>query len=256
MVQYDLSFWVAMPIAALASAAAGVIVGLPSLRARGLHLAIVTLATGVAFDRFVFQRSEVISERGSWSFARPSFFGVGLTSDRAWFLVCLAFLLIFMWAATNLRRSKTGRLLSAVQQSELAAGSLGWPVARLKLLGFALSAFVAGWAGALFAGTFEGASSTPFDFRQSITLVAITVIAGVQSVGAVAVAGVFRYVLPRLLGGGAAIDVLTGGLLIVQFLTAPGGIASEIQRLESLFWGVWNKRRRVTETREGLRDVA
>jgi len=257
VVQYDWSFWAAMPIAALATAAVGVLVGLPSLRARGLHLAIVTLATGVAFDRFVFQRSEVISRKGSWTFeGRPTFFGIGLDSDRAWFLVCLGFLVLFMWAATNLRRSKTGRLLSAVQQSELAAGSLGWPVARLKLLGFALSAFVAGWAGALFAGTFEGASALPFDFRQSITIVAVTVIAGVGSIGAVAVAGILRYVLPRLLGGGAAIDVITGGLLIIQFLTAPGGIASELARLETLFWGVWARLRRRPVDMEAIRDVA
>jgi branched-chain amino acid transport system permease protein len=257
VVEYGFSFWAAMPVAALVTAAVGAVVGLPSLRARGLHLAIVTLATGVAFDRFVFQRHEVIGPRGSWTFSRPGFLGIGLTSDRAWFLVCLGFLLVFMWGAANMRRSKTGRLLAAVQQSELAAGSLGWPVARLKLLGFALSAFVAGWAGALFAGTFEGASALPFDFRQSITLVAVTVIAGVQSIGAVAVAGFLRYVLPRLLGGGAAVDVLTGGLLILQFLTAPGGIASEIARLEHLFWGLWGRRRRPQPAEmEATRDVA
>jgi branched-chain amino acid transport system permease protein len=254
VVQGGLSFWLAMPLAALATAAVGVVVGLPSLRARGLHLAVVTLATGVAFDRFVFQRPELISTTGSWSFERPHAFGASLGSDRAWFFVCLVFLVAFMWAAANLRRSKTGKLLAAVQESETAAGSLGWHVARLKLLGFGISAFVAGCAGALVAGTFEGASAAPFDFRQSITLVAVTVIAGVRSISAVAVAGTLRYVLPRFLHGGAWVDVITGGLLIVQFLTAPGGISSEFARLERLIWGLWKRRREpraheVVETR-------
>jgi ABC-type branched-subunit amino acid transport system permease subunit len=256
VVQYGLSFWLAVPIAALATAAVGVVVGLPSLRARGLHLAIVTLATGVAFDRFVFQRAELIGRTGSWTFERPHLFGMSLSSDRVWFFVCVAFLLAFMWGAVNLRRSKTGKLLSAIQQSELAAGSLGWPVARLKLLGFAVSAFIAGWAGALVAGTFEGASALPFDFRQSITLVAVTVIAGVRSIGAVVVAGALRYVLPRLLGGGAAIDVLTGGLLIFQFLVAPGGFASEFARLEQLFWGLRRRREQPTAQMEVTRGAA
>lgn len=237
------SYWAALPIAAVATAAVGVVVGLPSLRARGLHLAIVTLATGVAFDRFVFQRPELIGDQGSWAFRRPTFFGLSLDSDRSWFLVCLAVLLAFMWAASNLRRSRTGILLAAVQESELASASLGWPVARLKLLGFAVSALVAGVAGVLVAGTFEGASAIPFDFTQSITLVALATIAGVRSIPAVAAAGVLRYVLPRVLGGSEAINLLTGGLVIFQFLTAPGGIAVEFARAERLFWGLWTRAR-------------
>ena len=249
---WGMSYWVALPIAAIATAAVGVIVGLPSLRARGLHLAIVTLAVGLAFDRFFFQRPELIGPTSAWSFSRPHLFGWSLDSDRSWFLVCLAFLLLFMWGASNLRRSRTGTLFEAVHQSELASASLGWPVARIKLLGFAVSAFVAGVAGALVAGTFEGASALPFDFRQSITLVALATIAGLRVIPAVAAAGFLRYVLPRLLDGvlppvlrgGEAINVLTGGLVIFQFLTAPGGIAAEVGRLERLIWGLVARRRK------------
>lgn len=247
MVQGGMSFWIAMPIAALATAALGVLVGLPSLRARGLHLAVVTLSVGVAFDKFVFNRVELVGPAGSWSFERPTLFGMSLESDRSWFFVCLGFLLLFMWGAANLRRSKTGKLLSAVQGSELATSSLGWPVARLKLLGFALSAFVAGWAGALVAGTFQGASAIPFDFRQSIALIATTTIAGVRSIAGVAIAGAFRYVLPRMLGGSGGInDLMTGVTLVVQVLLLPGGAAGAIAHLEHIFWGLWPRAAKLT----------
>ncbi|MBI4729253.1 MAG: ABC transporter permease, partial [Acidobacteria bacterium] len=251
------SFWVAMPLAALATAAIGAVVGLPSLRARGLHLAVVTLAVGVAFDKFLFNRAELVGQSGSWSFERPTLFGASLGSDRTWFLVCLAFLLLFMWGAVNLRRSKTGKLLSAVQGSEIAAAALGWPVSRLKLLGFAVSAFVAGAAGALVAGTFEGASAASFDFRQSITLVAIGTIAGVRSISAVAAAGAFRYILPRVLGGsGGTDDLITGIVLIVQVLVFPGGIAGAFARLEGAFWGLWPRSQTAAPAPEALDGAA
>lgn len=251
VVQFGMSFWIAMPLAALATAALGLLVGLPSLRARGLHLAVVTLAMGVAFDKFVFNRAELVGRGGSWTFDRPSLLGIDLSSDRAWSVVCIVFLLLFMWGAANLRESKTGKLLSAVQGSELATSALGWPVARLKLLGFAVSAFVAGCAGALVAGTFEGASAIPFDFRQSISLIAITTIAGIRSIPAVAVAGVFRFVLPRVLGGsGGMDDLMTGFVLIVQVLMLPGGIAGAVVRLESAFWGLWPHRSIPAESAE------
>ena len=141
-------FWVTLPAAAIVRALIGVVFGLPSLRLRGLDLAVSTLALHFVVDL----GAEYETKRG---FATgividpPSIMGLAITDGRAWYLIALA-----AAAATllrlNLLRSKTGRAWAAINAKETVAEALGIWVAAHKLLAFVVSSAITAVAGALF----------------------------------------------------------------------------------------------------------
>src|SRR5918911_1647432 len=98
------SFWLASPVAIVASVAVGVVVGLPALRLRGLILGVVTIALALAFDAFVFTLGPF---KESSFITRPSLLGWDLEDDRATFMFCLAVLVVCAALVANLQRSKT-----------------------------------------------------------------------------------------------------------------------------------------------------
>jgi ABC-type branched-subunit amino acid transport system permease subunit len=117
--------------------------------------------------------------------------------------------LVAAFAVASLRRGRTGAALTALRSSEPATAAMGFSVVSVKLRGFAASGFLAGLAGALYAGLIGSASGAPFDFTRSITLLAYTVIVGVGSVPGAIIGGFI--VTGSTLSLGASDDVADGG---------------------------------------------
>ena len=238
MGHYHLSYWVAAPITVVIVFVAGVVVGLPALRLRGLTLAIVTLSLALLADNFLFQGVGWLTNDGNhWLISRPSIFGISLDNPGALFRVILVALLLTMLAVVRLRQGRTGKSWYAMRDAEIAASTTGVSIVGMKLLGFGIAAAIAAIAGVLYALALGSVSPDPFNFVASIQLLAIAVIAGVRSLPGAIVGALFFIILPQFLLQFPALVPLTslilGVGLILQMIFAPqglGGMLDDLQR--------------------------
>lgn len=224
------SFWVALPVAVVASVAVGVVVGLPTLRLQGLILGVVTIALALGFDNYVFTLGP-FSE--ATFMQRPSLLGWDLADDKATFVFCVACLAACCWLVANLQRSKTGRMLAAIRDAEVAARTSGIDVTRYKLLAFGISAGLAGLAGALLDLTIGVADRQSFTLLLSINFAAVVILMGPSFVAAAVVGGVFVAWGGELLSktplGAEYFNVVLGAGLIVQLIAAPDGVVAQLR---------------------------
>lgn len=228
-----------LPAAAVMAALVSVLVGAPSLRLRGLYLAITTLAFSAIISHVILLAKPLTGGSRGLSVARPSVLGVSLRSDAAIFWLCLAGLVLAAWLAGNIRRSYLGRAFFAVRDAEPAARVLGGHVIRAKLLAFALSSAITGFAGALFALHQRYLNVENFEVLLSIEAVSILIVGGIGSIAGVIAGTVFMVLLPEAarlafatlggplaeMSGGLEIRGVIYGLVIILFLRfAPGGL--------------------------------
>lgn len=196
-----LVFWVAMIVSVVVAAVVGVLVALPSLRLGGLTLALATLALAFIGERLVFQLEGVRNGSRGWSVRRPVVGPVDLADERTLFVVLLLVVLVCVWMVHNLQRSATGRAFLAMRSSEVAAAASGVHPSRAKLVLFAVSAGLAGFAGAWFALV-----NSPMTNRSAPTLLgliwlAVAVTFGIRRPGRAVVAGLVYAALPVVLAG-------------------------------------------------------
>ncbi len=233
-------FVVAMPLAALLSAALGVLVGLPATRVRGMSLAITTLALAVAIEQLVLASPPFSGGAAGSSAVRPDLFGVDIgVSARgtdnfrpAFGLTVLVVVAVSCAAVANLRRNGTGLRWLAVRANERAAAAAGIDVGRTKLVAFAVSSFIAGLAGVLMAESATTLSPTSFLVIGALVALALTYLGGVSSIGGAIVAGVMAQaglattLSTRLSGGevGEYVFAVSGIALILTAILAPDGI--------------------------------
>lgn len=181
---------IVIPLIAVAVAVAGFLVGLPSRRLVGDYLAIVTL--------FFLQLWLVVLINASWSrgpngisdIYALQFFGRQITSLDAYFYVSLAAFVVIVSFLYLLNQSRTGRAWRALREDELAAELMTMPVNRLKLMGFAVGAGIAGVAGAIYAPVQGAVFPANFDLVLLITLYAMVVLGGAGSLVGVTVGAV------------------------------------------------------------------
>ena len=230
------SFWPALLVGVVASTAVGVLVAIPALRLSGLFLGILTISVALFFDNFVLAPGTWNSFSGgtaSWSVGRPSFLGYSLNGGYAFYLFALGVFLVGVLAVWNLSRSKTGRVLRAIRNSEIAASTSGVNLTAWKLTAFGISAALAGLAGGLLATTIGSVSPGSYSFQQSLTVVAIAIVVGVRSVGAAAVGGLFLILGPELLTHTPLstqwFPLLVGGILVLQVIVTPQGVVVDWQ---------------------------
>jgi branched-chain amino acid transport system permease protein len=236
-----LPFPLPLLVGALAATALGLLVAVPALRVRGVQLAVVTLAAGVAIEQFVFQNPELAGSQGNLV-PDPRLFGLDLAIRRGAELarwqfgaLVLVVLTVAALAVANLGRSATGRALLAVRSNERAAASLGVDVAAAKLLAFAASAFLAGLGGALTGYSRGQLSADSFAVSLSLTLLAFAYLGGITSVGGALVAGALAplgigyVVLDRTFHLGRHYLLVSGILLVATAVLNPGGIAGTVR---------------------------
>jgi branched-chain amino acid transport system permease protein len=233
---------VAFAGAVAATAVVAVVVGLPSLRIRGLQVAIASLAFQL-FAQQVPNKWDSIKFAGR-TFDRPSYL---VDETHLYFLAvaCLAFVVLLL---AQLRRTRGGRSLLAVRDVEARAAAFGIATGRTKLFAYAVSGGIAGLGGALFALQQTSVSDTqPFILQESLILVAIVVVGGARSTGGILVAAFATKAVPKLLGsdfdipllGPAAttVPVLLALGLVVSVVLQPQGIGGVLRDLERLLAG-------------------
>ena len=226
----------------LLAAAAGYIVGLPSLRLRGDYLAIVTLGFGEIIRVLILNIDKIGGARG--------FSGIPLWSNFFWVYLFVGLTIVISW---RLVRSSVGRAFLAVREDQIAAEAMGVNTTRYKVKAFVIGSFLAGVAGGLFAHYMMYLNPTMFMFVKSFEVVAMVVLGGLGSISGSVIAAIIltflpeglrpvRYLLhttkdPRM--------VIYSIMLIVLMLTRPQGLLGRRE-----LWQVLPKRKEKKEKRE------
>ncbi|NJO21617.1 MAG: ABC transporter permease [Sphingomonadales bacterium] len=243
-VKLDLPFWITLPAGGLMAALIGALVGIPSLRIKGLYLAIATLASQLIIE-WVINHTPAISggAQASIEVPRPTLLGHQLKTQGELYYFLLFFAVLAIIATLNLVRSRIGRAFVAIRDQDIAAEIIGINIFRYKLLAFAISSFYAGVCGVLYTYYFGIANYEAFQIVVSIDYLAMIIIGGLGSVLGSILGAAFVTMLPIVIrwtveGFGALfIDpgqlpaitaslrlVIFGGLIILFLVLEPEGL--------------------------------
>ena len=199
-VDFGLDFFTSMALGVGASGLLGLILGLGSLRLGGHYLAMVTISFQQIMTLFATNWiSFTHGPDGIKNIPRPDLFGFSFEPGNAFLGLCLVILVLVTWFIWRLKTSRLGRAMQAVRDNELAAGTCGIDVFGTKVIAFGLSAVVGGIGGALFAGGFRYISPDQFSFGESIVLLTMALLGGVQSPFGALVGTSLLVVLPEWL---------------------------------------------------------
>lgn len=244
-------FWVTLPTAALLGAFLGLIFGLPSLRLRGLYLAISTLGLHfiVIYLGGEYEAREALST--GVIIESPSIGRYALTSGVGWYFVLLAFAALSLLISANLQRSRTGRAWRALNARDVVAGALGIDVQRFKLMAFIVSSTMTAVAGALFAYYRNFVSIDAFSLYLTVQYVAMIIIGGMGSIAGTLLGAAFVILFPyaieavaaqlpaRFANAVFALDYAAFGVVMILFLLLePAGLI-----------GIWRRARNALAAR-------
>jgi branched-chain amino acid transport system permease protein len=260
--------FVAMVLAVVIAGLTGYAFSPVSRRLRGIYLGIASLALVFIGQHVLFNASLVTGGFNGRDVAEFDLFGFHFADnnpnlfvlnvpfgqyERLWYLALVCVVLGYI-VAKNILRSRPGRAMETVRDSEIAAAVMGVNVRRYKASAFVLSSMYAGLAGVLYALTFGRIVPDAFDFNLSISYLAMIVIGGLGSVGGAALGAVFVTALPQLLlqysdkitflaqpgsGGvdpGVFSNFVYGALIVLAVLFEPGGLAALGHRIRTRTW--------------------
>ncbi len=249
-----LPFWIVVPLAGTVAAAAGAFFGIPSLRLKGLYLAIATLAAQFMLE-YVFVHWDWLT-RGTSGYPVPAAW-VGswrVGGERAFFWVISVCAVLITWLGLNLMRTRVGRAFVAIRDNDRAAAAIGIPLFGYKLLAFFLSAFMAGVAGAVYAYYIGVVVPDKFTLDLSIDYLAMGIVGGLGTAlgpiyGAIvitvlpealrALSQALTGVLPNITTALNALREAVFGVVIILFLLfEPEGLADRwrVARAYFKFW--------------------
>ncbi|MGY2238839.1 high-affinity branched-chain amino acid ABC transporter permease LivM [Pseudomonas gingeri] len=235
-----LGFWTVLPLAAIAAAMAGCILGFPVLRLHGDYLAIVTLGFGEIIRLILNNWLSLTGGPNGMPAPLPTFFGLefgkrakeggipfheffGIAYNpdvKFYFIYAVLFLVVLavLYIKHRLTRMPVGRAWEALREDEIACRAMGLNHVLVKLSAFTLGASTAGLAGVFFA-TYQGfVNPTSFTFFESALILAIVVLGGMGSTIGVVIAAFVLTVAPELLRSFAEYRVLLFGVLMVLMM--------------------------------------
>jgi branched-chain amino acid transport system permease protein len=242
------SFWVCLPLAGLAAATFGFILGFPVLRLRGDYLAIVTLGFGEIIRLFLRNLTDITGgPNGISNIPKPTLFGLsfdrtageGLQTFHEYFgleynsinkviflyLVALLLALAALFVINRLLRMPIGRAWEALREDEIACRALGLNPTIIKLSAFTLGACFAGFAGSFFAARQGLVTPESFTFIESAIILAIVVLGGMGSQLGVILAAVVMILLPELMRDFSEYRMLMfGALMVLMMIWRPQGL--------------------------------
>ena len=246
-----LPFWLAMPLAGLVSAGVGLIIGIPSLRVKGLYLCIATLAAQFILE-FVFVHWESMTRgiRGI-NVPPPSIGDFVFDTEKSYYFITLVIVIVSVGFARNLVRTKWGRAFVAIRDRDLAAEIIGINLFRYKLAAFALSSFFAGIAGSLWVGFIKVVTPEHFPFSLSIQYLAMVIVGGLGSILGSIFGAIFMTLTPELLNISVSSakqlfpgldqffiplkEIVFGGLIVSFLVFEPHGLAEIWHRIKNFF---------------------
>ncbi len=253
-VRFGLPFYLSIPLASLMAAAIGLLFGLPSLRLKGLYLAIATLAAQQIVEWIITHWTGLTGGTEALVVPAPELFGVRLNRDFNFYWIGVTVAGLSALFVANLVRSRVGRAFVAIRDQDIAASAIGVNVFQYKLLAFATSSFLVGLSGALIANYRTIVTWERFTIETSILYLAMIIIGGLGSVSGSFFGAVLITLLPAVINtigrnfqdSAPAIAAIlpfvqqaTFGLIIILFLILePEGLAKLWRNVKDYF-RVW-----------------
>jgi branched-chain amino acid transport system permease protein len=223
---FALPFWLALAIGVLLAAAAGVALGLTSLRLGGHYLAMVTISFQTIASLVLTNWIPVTrGPDGVTGIRRPTLFGHAFSDSGEYLALCIVALYLVGFAVWWLKRTRLGRAMQAVRDNELAAGVVGVNAYATKVKAFTLSAILGGFGGGLFAGGFAYISPDQFSFNESVVFLTMALLGGVGSPFGTALGTGLLVLLPEWLRFLKVVYLAVyGGAVILVMVFMPDGI--------------------------------
>jgi branched-chain amino acid transport system permease protein len=223
-------FPVALLFGSLSGALVAVVLGLPALRIKGLYLAVTTMAFAVATST-VLLNPRYFGSILPGVVNRPKLGYVRFDDERAFYYLVLAALGFAVFAALGVRRSRTGRALIAMRDNERTAQALGINLVRTRLATFAISGFLAAFAGVLYACQQHAVHPEAFSPQQSIALFLMAIIGGLGSVPGALTGALLLGALEIMSSSPIVRLFATSGGVLFFLLVFPGGVGAGVYKL-------------------------
>lgn len=230
-------FWLAVPIAAIATVPISVMVGAASVRLKGLYLAIATLTFGNALGETLFKWDAFTGGQAGHEVDRPALGSLSFSSDFGFYVLSIGTALLMVWAVHGLKNSRAGRAMLAVRDNEREAQALGINATKAKLTALVIGGMIAGVGGAFYItllGTAApGPFQSPFVELSSLLLVIWAVIGGIDSAFG-AFLGATALITQTVVFQGAErvfayVGVYAALVLVAFLLLRPGGIVQVVK---------------------------
>lgn len=235
-IHFGVSFWMCLLVAAVVATTFGYLLGLPSMRTRDSYQALVTIAFGIVVHQLLMNLEWTGGANGlvgipapalfGHSFSNPiNLFGQSLPSQGNFYYVSVALVGLAILSAHRLHNSRVGLAWNALRDDELAARACGINVTWFKVQAFAVDAFLAGFAGTVYAFYVTFISPDNFTFLVSVTIMTMVIAGGMDNVLGVIVGAFLLTMLPEKLRAFSDYRILFYGLVVIGFLVIrPRGI--------------------------------
>ena len=249
-----LPFVLVVPISGLITAAVGLVFGIPSLRLKGLYLAVATLAAHYIVEFTVTHWDTMTGGVSGISVPAAQFAGITLENDRKIYYLIFPLMVLLLFFTKNLFRTKVGKAFIAIRDQDISAEVMGVNVFRYKLLSFAVSSFLVGVAGSLLAYQARIISPENFPITLAIDYLGMIIIGGLGSILGSIYGAIFITLLPEMLR--LATDSLSNqfpaligllaplksgvfGLVVILFLIfEPDGMAARWHHVKA-YWKLY-----------------
>lgn len=252
--KYNVPFYLSIPLAGLITASFGMFVGIPSLRIKGLYLAMATLAAHFIVEFLIVKWESVTGGVAGLSIPTPKLGSYSIDSDAKLFVLIFVIAILAVFFAKNLFRTKVGKAFVAIRDQAISAEVMGVNILKYKLFSFGISSFYVGVAGALVAYQAKIISPETFPVSVAIDYLGMIIIGGLGSILGSIYGAIFITLLPELLrmvttslSGSfpelinklAAMKELVFGMLVIIFLIfEPNGMASRWHSIKN-YWKLY-----------------
>lgn len=251
---FHLPFLICVLAGGFVTAFVGMIFGIPSLRLKGLYLAIATLAAQVILE-FVFIRWRSVTGGNQGLLVEPAkISGYTFNSDFKFYFLALAFTILAVLCAKNIVRTKPGRAFMAIRDRYISAEIIGVPLFRYKLLSFGISSFFAGVSGSLWAHYIGIITPEHFNIMVSVQYLSMIIIGGLGSIYGSIMGATFMTLLPEVLRAisnifadkfpmivdlfGAIREGIFGLVIVLFLIFEPDGLAARWRTIKN-YWKLW-----------------
>ncbi|WP_372921162.1 branched-chain amino acid ABC transporter permease [Roseovarius sp.] len=255
MADFGWPFWLSLPAGGILAALVSLLVGVPSLRLKGLYLAITTLAFSFIIAHVILYAEPITGGPNGVFVNGASLFGYNMQRGAPLYYLALVVCVLVVLMVLNLQRSRIGRAWLAIRDHDIAAKAMGIDLTRYKLLAFVISSFIVGLAGGLISLQIRFINIDVFALILSIEALAIIILGGLGSVAGAILGAVFLTLLPEgirlffnlILEPGSSfystyvyeIRGVAYGAVIVAFLRfKPDGLIG-LWRDQKKFWSNW-----------------
>lgn len=225
--RYGFNFLVTLPLGGIMAALIGAAIALPTLRLRGIFLALVTI--GFQQITYLVIMNWIGLTRGPMGIPgipSPSIFGYELMGNTGYYYLILVLAIIVIFLISRIVTSRVGRTFVAIREDELAAESVSIAIFRAKIMSFVIATFFAGIAGAFFAHHAGFISADSFRLEETFIILTMLIVGGMGSITGPVIGAVFLVVLPEVFRFLAEYrGVVYGLIMIAVILFRPEGIA-------------------------------